>query len=241
MLTNNYSFIFIDGKLKPICLALREEKLFSIDEQIKQAEKNVESFINGSVYLNMLLWGEKGCGKSSMVKQLLLKYHTMGLRVIQFLNSDLSDLHELYCRLSLESYKFIILFDDISFNYDDERYRSFKSMLEGGIFEQPQNIMIVVTSNRRHLIFEHAYDTDDIYNRDDINESTSLYSRFGLSIGFYPMNINDYLNIVRNYLLQYGLHLYEGWDRDAENFAISRGGRNGRVAKQFAIYKKIYG
>lgn len=240
MLTNNCSFIFVNGELKPVCLPLMEEKLFSIDEQIMQAEKNVQSFINGSVYLNMLLWGEKGCGKSSMVKQLLIKYHNLGLRVIQFLNSDLSDLHELYCRLSLEDYKFIILFDDISFNYDDERYRSFKSILEGGIFEQPQNVMIVATSNRRHLIFEHASDTDDIYSRDDINESTSLYSRFGLVVGFYPMGKDDYLNIVKNYLFKYGLDLYDGWDKDAENFAMNRGGRNGRVAKQFAIYKKIY-
>ncbi|MCA1933756.1 MAG: ATP-binding protein, partial [Calditerrivibrio sp.] len=133
-----------------------------------------------------------------------------------------------------------ILFDDISFNYDDERYRSFKSILEGGIFEQPHNVMIVATSNRRHLIFEHASDTDDIYSRDDINESTSLYSRFGLVVGFYPMGKDDYLNIVKNYLFKYGLDLYDGWDKDAENFAMNRGGRNGRVAKQFAIYKKIY-
>jgi len=84
-------------------------------------------------------------------------------------------------------------------------------------------------------------DTNDLYNRDNVNELTSLFSRFGLAIGFYPMNKQDYLEIVKHYLYEYQLGEFENWEIEAENFATDRGGRNGRVAKQFAVYKKIYG
>lgn len=241
MLTQNYTFLYINNTLKPVCLPIKQEKLIAIDEQYQLAEKNIISFLENSIYLNMLLWGERGCGKSSLIKQLIIKYGEKGLRVVQFVEPNLNELHDLYCKLYVERYKFILLFDDISFDSDDEKYRRFKSILEGGIFDQPENIMFVATSNRRHLIQERAIDTNEIYNRDDINESVSLYSRFGLVIGFYPISKDDYLQITHHYLLKYNLPIYEGWEKDAENFAINRGGRSGRVAKQFALFKKIYG
>jgi predicted AAA+ superfamily ATPase len=241
MFGDSFSFLFVNGVLKQIPGMIKKEKLLSIDLQFESAEKNVQSFIKDGICLNMLLWGEKGCGKSSMIKQLLYKYADHGLRIVQILGSDILDLYELYGRLSQENYNFILLFDDISFNYDDEKYRGFKSMLEGGVFEQPSNVMIVATSNRRHLIFEQTMDTNDLYNRDNVNELTSLFSRFGLAIGFYPMNKQDYLEIVKHYLYEYQLGEFENWEIEAENFATDRGGRNGRVAKQFAVYKKIYG
>lgn len=240
MFSKNIAFLWHKNEISPLNLSLTPLELVSIDEQISLVEKNIESFLNQGIYLNTLLWGERGTGKSSLIKNILYKYHPFGLKAIQFADDDFKTIYKLYEIVRSSEYKFILLFDDISFNHDDERYRSFKSFLEGGLMEQPENLMIVATSNRRHLIFEQAHDTSDIYDRDDENESISLYSRFGLVVGFYPMNKDDYLRIVSYYLQKYGLPLSEDWQVEAENFAINRGGRSGRVAKQFAIYRKIY-
>lgn len=241
MFSKNIAFLWCKGEISPLSLTLSPSDLISIDDQIQLVEKNIESFIHKGIYLNTLLWGERGTGKSSIIKNILHKYHPFGLKAIQFADDDFKSIYKLYDIVRGSEYKFILLFDDISFNYDDERYRSFKSFLEGGLMEQPENLMIIATSNRRHLIFEHSHDTNDLYDRDDENESISLYSRFGLVIGFYPMNREDYLRIAEYYLKKYEIPLSKDWQIEAENFAINRGGRSGRVAKQFAINKKIYG
>jgi len=91
-----FFLLFVNGVLKQIPAKIKKERLISIDLQFESAEKNVQSFIKDGIYLNMLLWGEKGCGKSSMIKQLLYKYADHGLRIIQILGSDILDLYELY-------------------------------------------------------------------------------------------------------------------------------------------------
>jgi predicted AAA+ superfamily ATPase len=241
MLSQNSAFIWNQSNLLPINIKSSLDELISIDEQIELVEKNIVSFLEDGLFLNMLLWGERGSGKSSLIKKMLIKYHEKGLRVIQFIDDDFKSIYNLYKIVEDSPYKVILLFDDISFNNDDERYRSFKSLLEGGLMGQPPNLMFVATSNRRHLVFEKALDTNDIYDRDNENETISLYSRFGLVVGFYPMGKEDYIKIVEYYLNIFKIGLYDGWVIDAENFAMNRGGRNGRVAKQFAIFKKIYG
>ncbi|ADR18096.1 DUF815 domain-containing protein [Calditerrivibrio nitroreducens] len=241
MFSKHIAFLWDNSEIIPINIRLKYDNLICLDEQINRIEKNIISFIDEGVYLNMLLWGERGGGKSSIIKNILYKYHSKGLKIIQHIDDNLKSIYKLYEIVSTSEYKFILFFDDISFNYDDERYRSFKSLLEGGLIPQPENLMIVATSNRRHLIFEKAHDSSDFYSRDDENESISLYSRFGLVVGFYPMNREDYLKITSYYLNLFNLNLYENWEGEAENFAINRGGRSGRVAKQFAIYKKIFG
>jgi len=241
MFSRHIAFLWDKSEIIPLNLKLKYDNLICLDEQINIIEKNIVSFIDEGVYLNMLLWGERGGGKSSIIKNILYKYHSKGLRIIQYIDDNLKSIYRLYEIVLSSEYKFILFFDDISFNYDDDKYRSFKSLLEGGLISQPENLMFVATSNRRHLIFEKALDSSDIYSRDDENESISLYSRFGLVVGFYPISREDYLQITKHYLNLFNLNLYENWEIEAENFAMDRGGRSGRVAKQFAMYKKIFG
>lgn len=214
--------------------------LIGLEEQQKLINKNVEFLLKGGSALNILLWGEKGAGKSTVVRLLARDYSGKGLRIIEFCDDDYYSIYELYVFIRKNSeFKFILYFDDVSFNENDERYRNFKSIVEGGLESKPSNAIFVATSNRRHIMAESAADTEDMYNRDEQNESSSLFARFGLSIGFYPLSKEIYLEIVRHYFANTGMVLYEDWAIEAERFAIDRGGRSGRVAQQFAVYSHI--
>jgi predicted AAA+ superfamily ATPase len=218
------------------------EKLVAIDRQVELAEKNIKAFVEGKPALNMLLWGERGLGKSTIVKMLLSKYASEGLTAVEFRNEDILTLYDLYTEIRKMPARYVMIYlDDISFDTGDTLYRMFKSVLEGGLEQKPENCIFVATSNKRHMITESAQDSGDLYDRDEANEKTSLFARFGLAIGFYPLIRKDYLKIVENYLRDSEAGLYEGWERDAEVYAMDRGGRSGRIAKQFAIYKSIFG
>ncbi len=239
-----YAFRLTNNELKDIENPdlVEENELLEIDKQKKLAKRNVEMFLNNKPFLNMLLWGERGCGKSSLIKMLLHSYKDKKLRVVELRQNNPEDILSLYEILrKADEYKFLLLFDDISFDKQDAGYRSFKSSLEGSIEEVPQNIMFAATSNKRHLIKDEISQTDSIYAPDEINEQMSLYGRFGLVLGFYSLSKNGYLNIVKHYMAKYGIDIYNKLETDAEVYAMSRGGRSGRIAKQFAVYKLITG
>jgi predicted AAA+ superfamily ATPase len=215
--------------------------LVAIDRQVNLAVKNIEAFVKGIPALNMLLWGEKGLGKSTMIKMLLTEYAEQGLTAVEFRHTDITDLYGLYAEIRKMSDRFVMIcMDDISFDAGDSMYRLFKSILEGGLEEKPKNCIFVATSNKRHMITEKAETFGDVYDRDEVNEKASLFARFGLAIGFYPLNPKDYKQIVKSYLEQFNIGLYDTWETEAEAYAMDRGGRSGRIAKQFAIYKNIY-
>jgi len=229
------------GELDKVVLSEKIEnmQLLGLDEQLALINKNMEFFLKRKRALNILLWGEKGSGKSTIVRLLARDYAAKGARIIEFRDDDYYSIYSLYEIIRIHTDLFFLLyFDDVSFDNDDERYRNFKSIVEGGLEECPVNALFIATSNRRHLIAEKAHDTQDIYNRDDENERSSLFARFGLSVGFYPLEKSLYLEIAAHYL---DGKKFEGWEESAENFALERGGRSGRVAQQFAIYHKILG
>ena len=230
-------------KIEPIehIALVNEEDLLFIDEQKNIAKKNIESFLKKNMYLHMFLWGPRGTGKSSLIKMLLNLYNMKGLRVIEFPQESIQTIYNLYKFIrEYNSYYFLIFFDDISFDEDDLYFRKFKSTMEGGFEETPQNCMYVATSNKRHIIKESMNnDSNDIYNADIINEQLSLFARFGLVIPFQVLTHNQYVEIVKFYLNRLALKNCEELLLKADNFARDRGGRSPRVAKQFAIYCKI--
>ncbi|WP_277656023.1 DUF815 domain-containing protein [Seleniivibrio woodruffii] len=216
-------------------------ELVAIDRQVDLAVRNIEAFISGIPALNMLLWGEKGLGKSTMIKMLLTEYGEKGLTAVEFRHTDINDLYGLYAEIRKMPDRYVLIYmDDISFDAGDSVYRLFKSILEGGLEEKPKNCIFVATSNKRHMITESAQTFGDVYDRDEINEKASLFARFGLAIGFYPLNPKDYKQIVKAYLEKFNIGAYDKWEIEAEAYAMDRGGRSGRIAKQFAIYKNIY-
>lgn len=243
MLTKAHAYRWTNNGLVQIedVDCIERSSLISIDRQIGLAEKNIQAFVSGKPALNMLLWGERGLGKSTIVKMLLHEYSKQGLAAIEFRNDDVLSLYDLYADIRKMTGRYVMIYlDDISFDTGDTLYRMFKSVLEGGLEEVPKNCIFVATSNKRHMITETAADSGDLYDRDDANEKTSLFARFGLAIGFYPIQKKDYLKIVENYLNVFEIPLFDRWEQEAENYAMDRGGRSGRIAKQFAVFKGIY-
>lgn len=233
---------WLNNKITPIHLKSHYSlnDFLCIDRQKNIVLKNINSFVKGLPFLNILLWGEKGCGKSSLIKAIASTYADFHLKVVEFISEDIFSIFDLYEIIRKDKTgKYIVYFDDISFDEDDSRFRKFKSIIEGTLEETPENLMFAVTSNRRHIIKDRALDTNDLYSRDDMNEVGSLYARFGIVVGFYPLGKDEYLKIVKHYLKLYGIKITDEILNEAENFGIERGGRSGRIAKQFAIYQLV--
>lgn len=216
-----------------------------VDSEIKALlVANTTSFLSGKKAQNVLLWGAKGCGKSSLLKAIFACFYTQGLRVVQVGKERLSGLDELLALLRKESNKFIIFCDDLSFEFNDDSYKMLKPLLEGGIELPPKNVLIYATSNYRHLVAERArVGLDDIYYEAHLSERLSLCERFGISQGFCTPSVSEYLAIVQAWLSEpatatAGASEPIKWDeklgREAIVYATQRGGRSGRVARQFA-------
>ncbi len=233
------AYRYINGQLETAYIEsdIELSELLAVSDNVALADKNIASFVAGGPCLNMLLWGEKGSGKSTLLKLLALKYAKDNLVTIEFIDESAGAIYKLYKLIRENSHKkFLLFFDDISFNTSDTAYRRFKSAIEGGIESKPKNVIFAATSNKRHIVSGSAQDISDIYDKDEANEQTSLQARFGLSIGFYSLKKEDYLNIAKMYLKKYNINMPDDWEKQAESYAIDRGGRSGRLAKQFAAY-----
>jgi predicted AAA+ superfamily ATPase len=239
-LNKTYAFRWINSKIEEIhhIELIDESDLLYIENQKNIAKRNINNFVNNKPYLHMFLWGPRGTGKSSLIKMLLNQYKNKGLRVIEFPQESIHTIFELYKFIRANNTLFfLIFFDDISFDEDDLYFRKFKSTMEGGLEETPKNCMYVATSNKRHIIKEKANNNgEDIYNFDMINEQLSLFARFGLAIPYPVLTRKEYLEIVKFYLAKFSIKRQDNILEEAENFAIDRGGRSPRIAKQFAIY-----
>lgn len=209
----------------------------AINSELKQAlVANTASFLAGKKGQNVLLWGAKGCGKSSVLKAVFAKFYDSGLRVVQVGKDRLSELDELLSKLRKESFKIIIFCDDLSFSFNDDSYKLLKPLLEGSIELAPKNVLIYATSNYRHLVAQQArVGLDDIYYAQELNERLSLCERFGISYGFYEPSVSEYMQIIRLYLgdAKDSFDINE-LQKQALAYATQRGARNGRIAKQFS-------
>ena len=203
--------------------------------QRRKVIDNTESFVNGYPSNNVLLYGDRGTGKSSTVHAVLNEYAKEGLRMIEISKSDISDLTLIREILADSPMKFIIFIDDLCFDSHDDSFGELKAALEGSLCGRKHNTIIYATSNRRHLIKDSFSDRENDINRNDImQEQLSLSDRFGLSITFINPDKKDYLDIVdkiaKDRMLsvnQDKLHLV------AEQWASRKGGRSPRCAKQF--------
>ena len=165
---------------------------------------NTRQFLTGLPANNALLWGSRGTGKSSLVKALLNKFAPEGLRVIQVEKEDLIYLSEIFNAVENEPYRFILLCDDLTFEVGELSYKMLKSALDGSVYSAPENVLIYVTSNRRHLLPD--YDSDliggkfvngELQQSEAMEEKVSLSDRFGLWIAFHAFSQDRYLDAVR--------------------------------------------
>ncbi|MDR3294746.1 MAG: ATP-binding protein [Clostridiales Family XIII bacterium] len=213
------------------------DALIGYRAQKERIIENVNFFTSGRPYNNMLLYGDRGTGKSSSVKALLHHFASRKLRLVALPKEKIGDLPALTEQLAPRGCKFIVFIDDLSFEENETGYKSFKSALEGGVRPQPANTLVCVTSNRRNIIKEIWRDREgqeDVNLNDALQEKRSLADRFGLAVTFSAPDKSEYLEIVK------GIARRERLDMDEDELAslalqweIRQSGRSGRAARQF--------
>ncbi|MUG89911.1 ATP-binding protein [Bombella sp. ESL0385] len=218
--------------------------LKGIDQQMQKVLANTRFFAQGLAANNVMLWGARGMGKSSLVKACLLRVNEEQrkagqppLALIEIPRDDLHTLPQLLALLRCSTRRVILFCDDLSFEAQDADYKSLKSILDGGIAGRPEHVLVYATSNRRHLMPRHMIDNeagDAINPGEAIEEKLSLSDRFGLWIGLYGATQEHYLSIIDAYAAERHLPIaQEDLHRRALQWAIQRGSRSGRVAAQF--------
>ncbi|HEX5125687.1 MAG TPA: ATP-binding protein [Rhodocyclaceae bacterium] len=223
---------------------IRLSNLHDIEEQKRRLDANTRQFVDGRRANNALLTGARGTGKSSLVRALLTEYAAQGLRVIEVDKTDLMDLLHIVDLIRARPERFIVFCDDLSFEESEVGYKALKSVLDGSFAAVPDNVLIYATSNRRHLMPEYHDENvqtrhidGEIHPSEAIEEKVSLSDRFGLWLSFYPFDQEEYLSIVRHWLIEMGADI-AAWDASIRHEALlwsqMRASRSGRVAWQFA-------
>jgi uncharacterized protein len=242
MFENNIAFRWVKWKDTGSIIPVEHPHLFDLDNLVgidaarDELVRNTAQFVDGYPANNVLLWGERGTGKSSCVKGLLRIFAPKGMRLIEVQKNDLLCLTNIVRSLRGIPYRFIMFCDDLSFDEGEISYRELKAVLEGGIEQKPENVLLYATSNRRHLMPEPMDDNlgREIHPEEAVSEKLSLADRFGLNLSFYPFSQDTYLAVVESYAERMGLPIEKDILRaDALRWALYKGQRSGRSARQF--------
>jgi predicted AAA+ superfamily ATPase len=246
------------GRLVPVEGAVGSDlaDLIGVDSAVAKLVSNTEQFVRGLPSNNVLLHGERGTGKSSAVKGLLHRYAPSGLRLVEVQREALIHLPRILAAIRRDGgrHRFLVFCDDLSFGAGEGGFRELKAALEGGLEAPPENVRIVATSNRRHLLPEvmtdnrkaRLDDDNELHLGEALEERLALSDRFGLVIGFYSFDQRTYLGIVAAYLRKAGFRpdaegsageLQDGLPRavrvEALRWTVVRASRSGRSARQF--------
>ena len=212
------------------------KQLYGYEREREKVIQNTRVLLEGKKANNILLYGDAGTGKSSTIKAVANMFRDEGLRLIEVKKTQLSFITDIIQKLSLSPLKFIIFIDDLTFSSNDDSFSYLKAVLEGGVNSFPQNIVVYVTSNYRHLIKENFNDRtgDDIHVEDTIQQIMSLTNRFGIVITFQRPDRDLFVDIVLSYAKDNNIQIdKEELIKQAESYAIRSAGRSPRVAKQF--------
>ncbi|HEY5037720.1 MAG TPA: ATP-binding protein, partial [bacterium] len=225
---------------------IRLENLVGYDEIRKPLIENIEAFVSGKLANNVLLYGERGTGKSSHVKALLNAFGDRGLRLVEVHPDGLKEFPEILKPLRGRREKFILFVDDLSFEDNETSYKGLKALLEGNVEATPANVILVATSNRRHLVREFFSEREEgvrkdseIHGQDTVEEKLSLSDRFGVVVSFYTPNQETYLKIVESWAKVEGIKLpVKELHAQALLWARQNNGPSGRTARQFVNHLK---
>lgn len=213
--------------------------LLGIDRSRDTLLDNTRRFAAGLPANNALLWGARGTGKSSLVKAVHGELEATGLKLVELQREDIQTVGALLDVLRGAPHRFVLYCDDLSFGQEDAAYKSLKAVLDGGIEGRPENVVFYATSNRRHLMARDMIDNEQstaINPGEAVEEKVSLSDRFGLWLGFHPLDQDAYLAIIRGYCDAFGVEVSDAILRaEAIEWQATRGSRSGRVAWQFFV------
>lgn len=215
--------------------------LIGIDRARDILLENTRQFAKGLPANNVLLWGARGMGKSSLVKaaHAAVLAEAPALKLIEVQREDLPSIGRLLNLLRDADARFVLFCDDLSFSHDDAHYKSLKAVLDGGIEGRPENVVFYATSNRRHLMARDMIENERstaINPSEAVEEKVSLSDRFGLWLGFHPCDQDAYFAMIRGYCDAYGVVIDdEEMHREAVEWQQTRGARSGRVAWQYFV------
>lgn len=219
------------------------DQLVGYERQKKKLIDNTQCFVDGKEANNVLLFGDAGTGKSSCIKAIMNEFYDKGLRLIEVYKHQFCDLPKIIAQVKNRNYKFIIYMDDLSFEEFEIEYKYLKAVIEGGLENKPDNVLIYATSNRRHLIKESFDDTKDyspeLHSSDTVQEKLSLVARFGVTIYFGAPDKQEYDEIVKALAKRAGIEMNEEkLLLEANKWELNHGGRSGRCAQQFIVWLK---
>lgn len=218
---------------------IRLDEIIGYEREREVLLRNTEQFVAGYPANNILLYGDRGTGKSSTVKALLNHYGERGLRLIEVAKADLDEFPRILALLRDRRERFILFVDDLSFDEGETHYKDLKAVLEGSLEARPANVLLYATTNRRHIVQERHSDRriprdDDLHAQDGAQEKLSLADRFGITLTFLAPDQARYLRIVEGLAAQRGLAIApEELQRRALRWAEWHNGRSGRTARQF--------
>jgi uncharacterized protein len=234
------------GGLKPVPKVNRVALplLVGIDRNRDQLLANTKQFALGLPANNVLLWGARGMGKSSLIKaahasvnEEMTKIGKPHVKLVEIHREEIDGLPVLMNSLRSRPERVLIFCDDLSFDAGDTAYKSLKAALDGGVEGRPENALFYATSNRRHLMPRDMIENETstaINPSEAVEEKVSLSDRFGLWLGFHKCSQDDYLAMVRGYVAHFAIAVpEEAWRPLALEWSITRGARTGRVAWQF--------
>ncbi len=213
--------------------------LRGMDEEKEKVLNNTTALVNNRFANNILLWGARGMGKSTLIKSVFNQVNKSckKLKIVEVSRDSILEIDKIFSVLREIDFKFIIFCDDISFDDGESSYKSLKSILDGGLRGDAKNVVVYATSNRRHLLSRKTGgDMGFIRESEENDEKLSISDRFGISIGLYECDQRLFLEIVNKYALALGITLEkEVLEKKAIAWQMQRGARSGRVAKQFII------
>jgi predicted AAA+ superfamily ATPase len=230
------------GNLMPVVRPNRVDLslILGVDHVKTILYDNTDRFARGLPANNVLLWGARGMGKSSLVKAIhaaVNSSRSTDMKLVEVHREDIQTLPDLMEILKAAPVGIILFCDDLSFDHDDTSYKSLKAALDGGVEGRPENVVFYATSNRRHLLPRNMIENEQstaINPSEAVEEKVSLSDRFGLWLGFHKCSQDDYLAMIDGYADYFRLagdraEIHAG----ALEWATTRGSRSGRVAWQF--------
>jgi predicted AAA+ superfamily ATPase len=217
----------------PVLDALPLMALHGIDAQKVALRGNCARLASGAAAHDALLWGARGMGKSALVRSAVadVQRETDALALVQLAPGTLPTFPALIAALTDQPRAFLLFIDDLGFGADGRaEMLALRSLLDGGVVPRPAHVRLAVTANRRGIVMRED-NASAIHERDERDDALALADRFGLTLGFHPADRETYLAILESYTAPLGLAFDP---EEAMAFAIQRGNRSGRTARQFA-------